>query len=280
MYKFDIDKYLNPYLWPNQVHRVPKPVDRFLGAMTRKDVPDYLLWIDILVGTFCGIAIIEGVFKSHTVFSNHNGPLIVASYGASAILCFNVSASPLAQPRNLVMGQFVSSLIGLCIQKLFLLSQLSRDHYWAGGALSVALLSVAMSILNCVHPPGGASALLPSVDEGIRLMSWWYIPVQIVSSLLMLAVACLFGGLVRSYPTYWWTPKEVGPPHAPTPSPADVVSAVELCSLKHNFQYDGDPGQLVIAEDWVTLPANLVLSELEKTYIEDFQKRLREAKVA
>ena len=88
--------------------------------------------------------------------------MILASYGASAILCFNASQVPLAQPRNVLVGHFIASVIGLCIQKLFSLSKTGQDHYWASGALSVAVSSVAMSIGNCIHPPAGASALCPA----------------------------------------------------------------------------------------------------------------------
>lgn len=51
---------------------------------------------------------------------------------------------------------------------------------WALGALSFALTLVAMVVLNCVHPPAGALALLPSLDDRIRDMGWWYLTVQIV----------------------------------------------------------------------------------------------------
>ncbi|RKP30323.1 hypothetical protein METBISCDRAFT_27497 [Metschnikowia bicuspidata] len=150
---------------------------------------DYWLWLDILIGSLCGIAVIDAVFKLRTVFSGHHAPLIIASYGASAVLYFNATVSPLAQPRNVIVSQFVSSLIGVGTQKLFTLSESAQADHWAGGALSVAVASAAITVLNCVHLPDGDSALLPCVDTKIREMGWWYLPAQMTSSVLMVAVA-------------------------------------------------------------------------------------------
>lgn len=52
--------------------------------------------------------------------------------------------------------------------------------------------------------------MLPLIDENIRKMGWWYLPVQLVSLLLIIPVACIFGNVFRRYPVYWWTPGECG----------------------------------------------------------------------
>ena len=41
-------------------------------------------------------------------------------------------------------------------------------------------------------------------------MSWWFLPVQLVSSVLILSVACITGNVIRRYPVYWWTPADLG----------------------------------------------------------------------
>ncbi|OBA24438.1 hypothetical protein METBIDRAFT_35885 [Metschnikowia bicuspidata var. bicuspidata NRRL YB-4993] len=275
MFKFTIDDAINRYLWPSQVSRLPSPVARFLGGSTPRPVSDLWLWLEILVSTFCGIAVIEAIFKTHTVFSDHNAPLIIASYGASAILCFNANGSPLAQPRNVIMGQFLSSLIGLCVQKLFLLSSAGRDNYWAGGALSVAILSVAMSIFNCVHPPGGASALLPCTSEEIQRMSWWYLPAQLVSSVVMVAVACIFGNILRSYPSYWWSGGIMGKPLEDTEKDKEdvlLLPSTVRSEKSHALRYvDGLP-RIEIDGGFINLPAGLELSNLEKDWLTSLQK--------
>lgn len=270
VFRFTIDSVLNQYLWPNQCYRFG-PFKRFFGVHSPKPVDDYWVWLEILVATFCGIALLEGVFKSHTVFSDHHVPIIFASYGATAILCFNASLSPLAQPRNVLVGHFIGSLVGVCIQKLFLLSEVGQQHYWASGALSVAVLSVAMSILNCVHPPAGASALLPSIDEQIQEMGWWYLPAQLVSCALMIPVACITGNIIRVYPVFWWTPEVVGKPQTEKPPP---VLDLDL-DREHGITYVEGLRTILISADEILVPASLQLGEVDLDWIEGMKLALR-----
>ena len=79
-------------------------------------------------------------------------PLLVAPMGASALLLFAIPSSPLAQPWPIVGGNTVSALIGL------LISRYVPEPAVAAGC-AVALAIAAMSLLRCLHPPGGAAAL-------------------------------------------------------------------------------------------------------------------------
>ncbi|KAI5960738.1 uncharacterized protein KGF55_004308 [Candida pseudojiufengensis] len=208
VFKFSVDDLFDNHLPPSQLYKFPRVLSFFLGyhKPPHKPANDYWIWLEILIGSFCGLSLIMGIFKSPNIFSEyHHAPIILASYGASAILCFNASQVPLAQPRNVLVGHFLSACIGMGIQKLFYLSEGGRDHMWASAAISVSISSVIMSICNCIHPPAGASAILPSIDEQVRLMSWWYLPVQLISSSLIITVACITGNIVRSYPVYWWS---------------------------------------------------------------------------
>lgn len=272
MFKFTVDDWLNRYLWPSQVHRFPAPLRRLLGGGPTIPRPDHWVWTEALVASFCGIALIEAVFKSHTAFSAHSPPLILASYGATAILCFNALSLPLAQPRNVLMGHFVSALIGLCIQKLFSLSAAGQANYWAAGALSVGLLLVAMLILNCVHPPGGALALLPSVDDSVRDLSWWYLPIQLVSSVLTVAVACLFGNIVRSYPVYWWSAGAMGRPkstHASGLDEAkDLLLLVSTPRENPKILYAEGTSTVEITPLAIIVPADLPMELVEAEWLE------------
>jgi CBS domain-containing membrane protein len=81
-------------------------------------------------------------------------PVLVASMGASSILLFAVTSSPLSQPWPLVGGNILPALIAVSCGKFV------PDLIFAA-ALSVALSLFVMQILRCLHPPGGAMALIP-----------------------------------------------------------------------------------------------------------------------
>lgn len=57
----------------------------------------------------------------------------------------------------------------------------------------------------CRHPPGGATALLAVTLPQVAKLGWWYVPLVLESSLVMLAWALVINNLGgRRYPTEWW----------------------------------------------------------------------------
>lgn len=114
-------------------------------------------------------------------------PVLVASMGASAVLLFALPASPLAQPWPILGGNFISALLGVTAARLV-------PDLWlaAGGAVAAAIL--AMSLLRCLHPAGGATALLavvggPSVQAAGYMFA--FAPVAL-NSLLLVMIGWLF----------------------------------------------------------------------------------------
>ena len=105
----------------------------------------------IVVGAGLGIALTALLCHAAGV----TGALgwIVAPMGASAVLVFGVPASPLAQPWSVVGGNTVSALVGIACARWI-------GQADAAAAAAVALAIGAMLALRCLHPPGGATALL------------------------------------------------------------------------------------------------------------------------
>ncbi len=77
----------------------------------------------------------------------------MAPFGATCVLLYAVSPSPLAQPHNVILGHFISAFIGLLFLKLFGINTISI-------ALSVGCAIAVMQLLRCVHPPAGANPLV------------------------------------------------------------------------------------------------------------------------
>lgn len=123
-------------------------------------------------------------------------PLIVAPMGASAVLIFAVPTSPLAQPWPVIGGNVISALVGITAAKLVPDTALA-----AGVAVGAAIL--IMSLLRCLHPPGGAAALT-AVIGGQHVAAAGYLfallPVGI-NAVLLAAAGWLFHRLSgHSYP--------------------------------------------------------------------------------
>jgi CBS domain-containing membrane protein len=119
-------------------------------------------------------------------------PWLVAPMGASAVLVFAVPASPLAQPWAVVGGNTVSALVGICCVLLI-------PDPAVAGAVAVGLAIAAMFQLRCLHPPGGATALLVVLTHTADF-HFAAFPV-LVNSILLVAGGMLYNGMTgRPYP--------------------------------------------------------------------------------
>ncbi|WP_235857777.1 HPP family protein [Marimonas lutisalis] len=113
--------------------------------------------------------------------------VLIASMGASAVLLFAAPHSLLSQPWNVIGGHLVSALIGVVVHRLV------ADTALASG-LAVGLAIIAMHYLRCLHPPGGATSLIPIIlgpageSYGLILVLF---PIG-TSALAMILLAMLF----------------------------------------------------------------------------------------
>jgi hypothetical protein len=62
-----------------------------------------------------------------------------------------------------------------------------------------------MAITKTIHPPSGGTALIAATQADIRALGWYYVPVVMLSSVLMIAVGLITNNVQRQYPMYWWT---------------------------------------------------------------------------
>lgn len=119
-------------------------------------------------------------------------PWLLAPLGASAVLVYALPASPLAQPWAVVGGNTLSALVGLLCTAWVPWPPLAA-------ALAVAGAIAAMMAARCLHPPGGAVALL-TVVAGIGDAGFALAPVALDSALLV-ACGLLYNPLTgRRYP--------------------------------------------------------------------------------
>ncbi len=82
-----------------------------------------------------------------------NQPLILGSFGASCVLLFGFPDAVFSQPRNLIGGHALCSLIGLGFLKL-----LGPD--WWFMALAVGTALALMLATRTVHPPAGSNPVI------------------------------------------------------------------------------------------------------------------------
>ena len=132
---------------------------------------------------------------------NTEFPLVMIPFATSIVLVMGSPEAEPAQPRPLVGGHLVSTLVGL------LVLQLTGPGPWAA-AVAVGLAMVAMHATRTFHPPAGIDPLVVVVND----MPWTFLIAPVgVGALLLAAFAFAWHNLLRprtsggaTWPARWW----------------------------------------------------------------------------
>ncbi len=150
-------------------------------------------------------------------------PMILAPMGASAVLVFGLPASPLAQPWPVIGGNVVSALSGL-------VAGMVLGVPLPAVVLAVALAIAAMSVLRCLHPPGGGTALLYALGAvGADHWGWAYLLPVLANVLALVAAGLLYNNLTgHRWPHRLVVPIAAKEPSMPAPfTQADVLRVLD-----------------------------------------------------
>ncbi len=146
----------------------------------------------VVVAWLGGFVAISAVTLLSNTFST---ALVLGSFGASCVLIFGFPDVPFSQPRNVIGGHFLSSLIGLICLTLF------GSTWWA---VSIAVgTSIAMMMLTrTTHPPAGSNPVI------IYLLkpAWSFLLFPtLLGAIVLVFVAVIYNNLANDgkYPKYW-----------------------------------------------------------------------------
>ncbi|KAG0047566.1 hypothetical protein BGZ83_007398 [Gryganskiella cystojenkinii] len=172
----------------------------------------FAVLLSSFIGSFVGISIVASLTFNAAWFVERNTPVIAGSFGASAVLIYGAIEAPLSQPRNVIGGHIMSSIIGVSLYKLFnlLSAEMFIKLHWLLCSLAVSISLCCMQLTHTVHPPASASALI-AVTGGATIydLGYWYVLCPIALGVaLMMIVAMLVNNVARRYPTHWWKPKD------------------------------------------------------------------------
>lgn len=122
--------------------------------------------------------------------------LVLGSFGASCVLVFGYPDVPFSQPRNVIAGHFLSSLVGLAFLTVF------GPHWWSV-AMAVGTAIALMMLTRTVHPPAGSNPVIVFLGQP----GWGFLLFPtLVGALVVVAVALVYNNATRTgrYPKYWW----------------------------------------------------------------------------
>ncbi len=122
--------------------------------------------------SFCMIGLLFLV--DFFILDAYDASLLIAPFGASAVILYIVPQSAFARARALIGGHIVSAFIGISLYKLLVIS----GHLPLGlvAALAVSTSLVAMLITDTMHPPGAATAFsLIFADPLVHDMGYFFL---------------------------------------------------------------------------------------------------------
>ena len=141
------------------------------------------------LGGFITIAILAGLDM------NLAATLILGSFGASCVLVFGFPDAPFSQPRNVIAGHFIASLMGLICLSLL-------GAQWWSVALAVGLAISIMMVTRTVHPPAGSNPVIVFLTQP----AWDFLLLPTLSgAIIIVLIALIYNNVSRKerYPKYW-----------------------------------------------------------------------------
>lgn len=149
--------------------------------------------LELIVISWIGGVVATAIVAYLTDISHF--PLILGSFGASCVLLFGFPESPFSQPRNVIVGHFLSSSVGLIFFVTF-------GAVWWSIALAVGTAIAVMQFTRTVHPPAGSNPVIVMLTAP----TWVFLfTPTLFGAIILVVVAIFLNNLVnnRYYPTYW-----------------------------------------------------------------------------
>jgi CBS-domain-containing membrane protein len=164
--------------------------NKIRGGGVRPAAPSWTQVLNGLIGGSLAIGVVAALTKSSHV------PLIIAPLGASCFLLFGAPDAPFAQPKNVIFGHLLSSIVGLVFLKFIGVGPVDMG-------IAVGLAIALMLFTRTAHPPAGADPLVVMMAGHL---GWNFLAAPVLASTVILVLIALVVnnvGKERSWPRYW-----------------------------------------------------------------------------
>jgi len=177
------------------------------------------------VGAFVSLSALGLGHRLVAAASDGTFEMIIPPFGAVALLIFGAHKAPLAQPKNVILGNVIGAVVGYAVwsgaaaiddrrglQDCGSLCE-PTEYLWLTAAIAVSLTIVIQEKWNVAHPPGAAMALVYVTVPRLRHMGAAYILCpSLLGSLLFVCIGVLINNvsLNRAYPQSSWLGRSDG----------------------------------------------------------------------
>jgi len=138
-------------------------------------------------------SVLAGIFSIITIgiltiltYKTSYGIFLIASFGSTMVLLYGYSESPFAQPKNIILGHFLTALIGIIFLNFIPLP------IFLNIPLAVGFGVMFMILFKVTHPPAGGNPII--VIIGSVSFDYLLTPVLIGSIIVV-----MFGVIINKF---------------------------------------------------------------------------------
>ena len=162
-----------------------------------------ICWPPLLGGVGAGVTI--GILAYITFESALAGSVyglwLAASFGSSVVVVFGYPENEFSQPKNVLLGHLLCTLVGIVFVTLFKISQ-DRTVFFLALGLAVGISVMLMMYFKITHPPAGGNTIVVILAQD----SFQFLLFPIMVG----AVTIIIGGVIynrfilkKNYPLKW-----------------------------------------------------------------------------
>ena len=146
---------------------------------------------------------LAGIFSFITIlilttltYKTPYGLFLIASFGSTMVLLYGYPESPFAQPKNIIVGHFLTSLVGIIFLNFVHLP------IFINIALAVGFGVMLMILLKVTHPPAGGNPIIVIIGS----VSYDYLLTPVIVGSI---VVVLFGFIINKFLLKKKYPKQI-----------------------------------------------------------------------
>ena len=136
---------------------------------------------------------IAGIFSFITIliltiltYKTPYGLFLIASFGSTMVLLYGYPESPFAQPKNIIVGHFLTSLVGIIFLNFVHLP------IFINIPLAVGFGVMLMILFKVTHPPAGGNPIIVIIGS----VSYDYLLTPVIVGSIILI---LFGVIINKF---------------------------------------------------------------------------------
>ena len=154
-------------------------------------------------GIGAGVTIgILGYITFQSILAGTNyGLWLAASFGSSVVVVFGYPENEFAQPKNVLLGHLLCTLVGIIFVTLFNITQ-DRSIFFIAIGLAVGISVMLMMAFKITHPPAGGNTIVVMLTQD----SFQFLVFPIMAG----AITIIIGGVIynrfilkKNYPLKW-----------------------------------------------------------------------------